>query len=847
MKNVLYYKYLSVSSRTVGTMVTLLKGIMDMNGLEMQREAIIEIVGTQYESRQKHHKNLQLQQELILKRQSHNPHDKNAVLVLTADGKELGFLPKGYASLYAPAMDSGRYQFTAEIVKAVSDPVRPILLVKITAEYQQLSEQEVEKRIRELVQRIINGYTLQKTAYLAFITCETVATDALVACLHQTRLLYQLYAITEALSDEALAASDAAAAQPLTTEQLLQDVRDLRTDINEILKKLQKEYDDCDDIGDEDEFWRMQREIRERRKRFRRLQQFCEDCCAAVETYVPAVPEKPTTESTEVRIVTSPSVPQPEVTPAAAPPEQLSSVAEPETPSAGRTVQRPELPQDMTVQAVDFNNPQECAFYKPTAFSFKGRKFTINSWKGVYTHFLKLLYSDARYTNVLTSRIGKSLYGRCSDFADSSRVHQLRRPVRIAEDFYAEVNLSAPDIVKHIRYLMELCAIDADSVRIEYIAPVSVRRGADEVAAADHPEQPPAHAEQPENDNATGSASESISLPQAVPPADHTFQPDRTKPFDLKEAVTALLASDDPRITRYREHKNGLTSKALQELLIKHYDMAVSMFDISRLLMTDAAFRSVGWGCYVLSPEQPAVTDEAETNAPEQPQTDSVDDAEPEQDSLTSDSTLEERIIAVILQNKDSLQYEDGFGAYEVKNLLANEGITGISEDETEAVMAASDKLREVEDGYYVYDDSPDIIAADVPSAGHLNVPAAEEAVPDPVIIPESTVPAESRRIILRLNGNIVRAYDYTDALCKICEFAINCRPFQMARIDGQMPETDGKKVFCRQAVPVDGYRNLSNGLQVMAVYDYGALITIAHLLMLYCQMDVDMIQFLSK
>ena len=62
--------------------------------MEIQREAIIEIVGTQYEGRAVNHNALSLQQSLIFKHQTDNPYDHNAVLLLTEDGKELGFLPK---------------------------------------------------------------------------------------------------------------------------------------------------------------------------------------------------------------------------------------------------------------------------------------------------------------------------------------------------------------------------------------------------------------------------------------------------------------------------------------------------------------------------------------------------------------------------------------------------------------------------------------------------------------------------------------------------------------------------------------------------------------------------------
>ena len=102
-----------------------------MSNLEIQREEIIEIVGTQYEGRAINHADLRLQQKLVMKRQKDNIHDANAILMLTQDGKELGFIPKGQASLYAPAMDSDKYRFDVEIIKTEYDPVRPILIVRI--------------------------------------------------------------------------------------------------------------------------------------------------------------------------------------------------------------------------------------------------------------------------------------------------------------------------------------------------------------------------------------------------------------------------------------------------------------------------------------------------------------------------------------------------------------------------------------------------------------------------------------------------------------------------------------------------------------------------------------------
>ena len=60
-------------------------------------------------------------------------------------------------------------------------------------------------------------------------------------------------------------------------------------------------------------------------------------------------------------------------------------------------------------------------------------------------------------------------------------------------------------------------------------------------------------------------------------------------------------------------------------------------------------------------------------------------------------------ILSVIKDNSNSLEYRDGFGAYEVKTLLAKKNIIGIDEDEIELLMLESNDLKEIEEGYFVY------------------------------------------------------------------------------------------------------------------------------------------------
>ena len=114
----------------------------------------------------------------------------------------------------------------------------------------------------------------------------------------------------------------------------------------------------------------------------------------------------------------------------------------------------------------------------------------------------------------------------------------------------------------------------------------------------------------------------------------------------------------------------------------------------------------------------------------------------------------------------------------------------------------------------------------------------------------ENTVPNESNsnagHIVLNINGTIIRAYDYSDAIIKVCEFAINCRPFRMARIAGYGLSINGQGVFYRKSVPVDGYNKLTNGLQVMSVDTLSELQLITAEVKKYCQIDDDMITIIS-
>ena len=255
------------------------------NNMEIQREAIIEIVGTQYEGRAVNHNPLFLQQGLILKHQSDNSHDHNAVLLLTEDGKELGFLPKGYASLYAPAIDSGRYTFSIEIIKAEPDPERPILIVKIISELASHSEEDIESGILGFVQNIVNCYAQGTKDYLTFIYSDQVNVENLLSALDRVRLIQKLLSCANGIIEDRAIKPNSDKVTLFTKESSTQYLGELKADVSDVLKKIQKAYNESLDIDDEEEYHRVQSEIRERRKRFRQYDELLAALLDTVTSY----------------------------------------------------------------------------------------------------------------------------------------------------------------------------------------------------------------------------------------------------------------------------------------------------------------------------------------------------------------------------------------------------------------------------------------------------------------------------------------------------------------------------------------------------------------------------------
>lgn len=448
---------------------------------------------------------------------------------------------------------------------------------KIISELNESNEAEVENGILDFIQNIVNDYKKGKKEYLKFLSSETVDVQELLSVLNKVRLIQKIHTCCGEIIESHNIEPNSEEYTLLTNDELYRHLDDLNKRVNSALINIQREYNELFDIDDGEEYSRVQK----RRKKFRQYSDLLRSLYDAVNSFVNI------TAQSEHKSKTSHS-----------PSQHLTKYDD--------------------VKTINFDTPYIYIKSKPLSFSFYNRKYTVANWTDLYAKFLGLLYNDNNYVDILKNLIGKSLYGHRIDFANKTLAHRLRRGVRITSDFFAEGNLNAPDLIKHVKRLLELCSIDSSQMIIEYIT----RNNFTDIS-----EEP--NEEDNSNDEPTGL-------------------------------------------------ETGIESKA----------------------------------------EMPTET-MAETKA-------------------------------------------------------LNDNI--------------------------------------------------------------------SNGITLKINGKVITAYDYSDALKNVCEFSINYKPFKMARIAGLAFKLRQKDVFYRTAVPVEDCNKLSNGLQVLNATSLSDLKSIVEMIKGYCEMPDDMI-----
>ena len=117
------------------------------------------------------------------------------------------------------------------------------------------------------------------------------------------------------------------------------------------------------------------------------------------------------------------------------------------------------------VYIVDFNKSSDYSFSVPVSVVYFDETIPVKSWKDAYNATLKCLYGD--YSNIFNRYIGKSLIGANRiDIGTKSEI--MVDPRSIGGGLFIETNLSATDIIKRVRIVLDLCCVDYENLVIKY-------------------------------------------------------------------------------------------------------------------------------------------------------------------------------------------------------------------------------------------------------------------------------------------------------------------------------------------------------------------------------------------
>ena len=116
---------------------------------------------------------------------------------------------------------------------------------------------------------------------------------------------------------------------------------------------------------------------------------------------------------------------------------------------------------------IDFNNIPSLAFTKPQKFTYKEiTTINISSWTDLYIKIMR------EFIDEFPSRLlpGINFFsGERVDLGTSYHLDSMRAPKTLTDTLYLETNLSATDIVKKLKSVMELCDVNFSNLTIYYL------------------------------------------------------------------------------------------------------------------------------------------------------------------------------------------------------------------------------------------------------------------------------------------------------------------------------------------------------------------------------------------
>lgn len=775
-----------------------------MEDVDIYHENRIEING-----KLNNYERLKIGQEVKL---IHNGAEE--VCVVTSDGEFLGQFPIGYATKYAPLIDDGKYIIHSEIVHIA----RNVLIISVKVS-ENLNEEQTQQKLVDCVQKYVDIYEKYLDDFHGYIEAEEFEESKVMRTFLKLRYYKKIVKISHnIILENNIRKSGESNDKDYNYTLVFEDINKIAETTKKLLKENQLQfnaiYNNEDVDNSDDELERVQKIMAEK-KHLKKIQEYCQ---AVLDVKEEMFEEKFENKSAdEIKQSSEPDIEAEENF------VKEESNEENNTPEIIEKSEVDEVIKAVETSSVTANinivNLDDISSYtgtKPVSLKIYGKPYNVKSWKDVYKDVICFIYdSNDLWRDKLLSYRGRSLSGKignCFDFTDEKTMRKLRSPHVIKRNFYVETNLSTIHILERINCLIEIFKLDKSQIDIRYRYMKSDHslsnalqvngiknlesennQNVDEVnvdfkSEKDEIEKTP-EIKKVENisnneDKQVDNTKDSETLIKAE------------KPTDLVEKIGLILLSKDSKVEEMRVD-GGLDKDAISELIKHYFNEEVKVYDVPLALYRNKD-KFYGKENYF------QITDEyAEILRKKGFSLEKHSDGENKQREDEEKSYQPEKVDLTEENNPIDETVEDTY-----------------SDNNENSVFFQNEQKKE---NYYPETESNKKFSSEL-----------------------SRGTSENQDIKIILNKKEYDFFDYNDALAEVCEFAIRRYPFKMSRIANEKYRCSDKNVFCRGAA-VNGYRVLSNGLQVMPVEKINDLKEICETVLIYCGANKDLFEIVNK
>lgn len=295
----------------------------------------------------------------------------------------------------------------------------------------------------------------------------------------------------------------------------------------------------------------------------------------------------------------------------------------------------------------------------------------------------------------------------------------------------------------------------------------------------------------------------------------------------LRDAIVKILFA-----RKYLNHNLELIStEEILDQLPYSISQYVTTTRIKRICESDSQISSTGYGTYEYN-------DGKEKKPVHQPEI------------IISNEDIKQAIEDFLYEHKDDIFHPDGFASEDILDMLPDNISENISVEIIDDIAPKCEHIIMPSFGYYMYDNRDDSTEENdskllpetiVEEDNETDTEKIANIADTVTIAPEAEIEtvhilSNTDNIHFTLNNREYYAFDWSEVLCKVCEYFIRKAPFRMARIAGVQIYHNGQMVFYRKSVPVDGYCKLTNGLQVMKISSKEDFNAIYNDISEYCQ-----------